>query len=58
MDTAATRKFVDGVWDESIVPDLIEYIKIPNKSPAFDADWHLAGRSCLSHAVTPLWGPC
>src|SRR5690606_4059123 len=26
-------------WDDEIVPQLVEYIRIPNKSPMFDADW-------------------
>src|SRR5688572_25141010 len=31
--------FVSSKWDEEIVPQLVEYIRIPNKSPMFDADW-------------------
>src|SRR3990170_1394935 len=27
------------LWDEAIVPALVEYIRIPAKSPHFDADW-------------------
>ena len=38
MDSAATQRFIDELWNASIVPELMEYIKIPNKSPAFDAD--------------------
>jgi hypothetical protein len=30
---------INKFWDDSIVPTLIEYIKIPNKSPSFDPDW-------------------
>ncbi|SVB79465.1 uncharacterized protein METZ01_LOCUS232319, partial [marine metagenome] len=30
-------------WDEEIVPTLEKYIKIPNKSPAFDPNWERAG---------------
>tara|TARA_R110002072_G_scaffold118775_1_gene251271 strand:- start:22119 stop:23534 length:1416 start_codon:yes stop_codon:yes gene_type:complete len=30
-------------WDSSIIPELIEYIRIPNKSPAFDPDWQEHG---------------
>ncbi len=26
-------------WDDDIVPELIEYVKIPAKSPGFDRDW-------------------
>ncbi len=39
MDTAKTQRFVDEVWSETIVPRLIDYIKIPNKSPMFDPQW-------------------
>ncbi|HEX7046575.1 MAG TPA: M20 family metallopeptidase [Gammaproteobacteria bacterium] len=39
MDAAKVRDFVNQLWDDSIVPQLIEYVKIPNKSPNFDADW-------------------
>jgi len=43
MDSAATQRFVDELWNTSIIPELVEYIRIPNKSPAFDADWHSHG---------------
>ena len=36
---APLERFVCGKWDEDIVPQLVEYIRIPNKSPMFDADW-------------------
>ena len=39
MDTGRIEKFVDRQWEDEIVPQLIEYIRIPNKSPMFDADW-------------------
>ncbi len=29
------RKHIDQCWGDEIVPTLAEYIKIPNKSPAF-----------------------
>ena len=34
---------INKFWDDSIVPTLIEYIKIPNKSPSFDPDWKRNG---------------
>ena len=39
LDPGAIRALVDRVWDESIVPALVEYIRIPNKSPHFDEQW-------------------
>ena len=43
MNTEETHSFVESVWDEDIVPTLEDYIRIPNKSPAFDADWERRG---------------
>ena len=31
--------FIDQLWDKDIVPTLTDYIRIPNKSPAFDPGW-------------------
>jgi hypothetical protein len=39
MDTAKTDRYIAEKWDDDIVPQLVEYIRIPNKSPMFDADW-------------------
>ena len=39
MDTARIDRYVSHKWDEDIVPRLVEYIRIPNKSPLFDPDW-------------------
>ncbi len=39
MDQKTAQLFIDEIWTDSIVPELIEYIKIPNKSPHFDVDW-------------------
>jgi acetylornithine deacetylase/succinyl-diaminopimelate desuccinylase-like protein len=35
--------FIDRLWDSDIVPTLTDYIRIPNKSPAFDPDWQSHG---------------
>ncbi len=43
MDTVKTDRLVSDAWDGDIVPQLIEYIRIPNKSPMFDADWQKHG---------------
>ncbi len=43
MDHARLTRFVDGCWGDEIVPTLVEYISIPNKSPAFDPDWAAHG---------------
>ncbi|MDP2186364.1 MAG: M20 family metallopeptidase [Xanthomonadales bacterium] len=39
MDSNTVQREIDQQWDEEIVPNLVEYIRIPNKSPMFDANW-------------------
>ncbi|MEZ5650222.1 MAG: M20/M25/M40 family metallo-hydrolase [Burkholderiaceae bacterium] len=43
MDHSELKRFIDGRWDDSIVPELIDYIRVPAKSPAFDAAWAAHG---------------
>jgi acetylornithine deacetylase/succinyl-diaminopimelate desuccinylase-like protein len=43
LDIAKARKFVDQCWGDEVIPTLVEYIKIPNKSPSFDPDWATHG---------------
>ena len=38
-----TSSFCNQRWDESVIPELIEYIRIPNKSPMFDPEWQSNG---------------
>ncbi|MBT8136085.1 MAG: M20 family metallopeptidase [Gammaproteobacteria bacterium] len=39
MDSKKAQQFINGMWDDSIVPQLVDYVAIPNKSPLFDPDW-------------------
>jgi acetylornithine deacetylase/succinyl-diaminopimelate desuccinylase-like protein len=39
MDTTRLKQFVESFWEDSILPSITEYIRIPNKSPAYDAQW-------------------
>ena len=43
MDQSAAKSFIDRLWDDEVIPELTEYIRIPNKSPAFDPDWEAHG---------------
>jgi acetylornithine deacetylase/succinyl-diaminopimelate desuccinylase-like protein len=56
MDNKRTSDFVEKQWDTSIVPTITEYIKIPNKSPMFDADWKKHGH--MDRAVKLIEGWC
>lgn len=39
MNIEFTESYCSEKWESSVIPELIEYIRIPNKSPAFDPDW-------------------
>ncbi|MGC2413774.1 MAG: M20/M25/M40 family metallo-hydrolase [Stellaceae bacterium] len=43
LDIETLGNFVDRWWSDAIVPTLVDYIKIPNKSPSFDPDWAAHG---------------
>ncbi|HEX3753575.1 MAG TPA: M20 family metallopeptidase [Rhizomicrobium sp.] len=43
MDFDRASAFTEKMWDGEIVPLLSDYIRIPNKSPAFDPDWQKHG---------------
>lgn len=48
--------FIEKQWQEEILPSLSEYIKIPNKSPHFDALWQEHGY--MEQAVTHVVAWC
>ena len=39
----ASTKWTEDLFASSIVPTLVDYIKIPNKSAMFDPDWRKHG---------------
>ncbi len=43
MNTNQLTDFITQTWEQSILPTLCDYIRIPNKSPAFDPDWQKNG---------------
>jgi acetylornithine deacetylase/succinyl-diaminopimelate desuccinylase-like protein len=55
MDTAKLRNFVETLWEDAVVPSLTEYIRIPNKSPAFDRDWAQHGYMDDAVALMERW---
>ena len=55
IDIERTRKFIDQCWGDEIVPALVEYIRIPNKSPAFDPDWAAHGYMDEAVALFERW---
>jgi acetylornithine deacetylase/succinyl-diaminopimelate desuccinylase-like protein len=55
MDTRALETFTDALWEDAIVPALTDYIKIPNKSPAFDPEWQAHGYMRDAVALMERW---
>ncbi|HUG73068.1 MAG TPA: M20 family metallopeptidase [Steroidobacteraceae bacterium] len=55
MDASQVAQFVDAKWDAEIVPQLVEYIRIPNKSPMFDADWVSNGHMARAVSLMQAW---
>ncbi|HZV38706.1 MAG TPA: M20 family metallopeptidase, partial [Pseudoxanthomonas sp.] len=55
MDNARLDAFVGKQWDDEIVPQLVEYIRIPNKSPMFDPDWVANGHMDAAVALMADW---
>lgn len=50
------QKLFEGIeqaWQNEILPSLVDYIKIPNKSPHFDKDWQAHGfmEKAVSHVA-------
>lgn len=43
MNNNQLQNTINTFWDENIIPPLIDYIKIPNKSPSFDSEWKSNG---------------
>ncbi|MFY1827297.1 M20 family metallopeptidase [Myxococcus fulvus] len=43
MNVQTATESSDRIWEKEILPAIERYIRIPNKSPAFDPDWVKAG---------------
>jgi acetylornithine deacetylase/succinyl-diaminopimelate desuccinylase-like protein len=48
-------QFVDHTYDESILPQLCEYVRIPNKSQLFDPDWEKNGHMERAVQLMARW---
>jgi acetylornithine deacetylase/succinyl-diaminopimelate desuccinylase-like protein len=55
MNNSKTAAFVSKMWDDSIIPEIAEYIKVPNKSPHFDPDWEKHGHMETAVEMLEAW---
>jgi acetylornithine deacetylase/succinyl-diaminopimelate desuccinylase-like protein len=43
MNLSSLHETIRSRWDGAILPALIDYVRIPNKSPLFEPDWRTKG---------------
>ncbi len=55
MDMKRLGNFVEHLWEDSAVPALTEYMRIPNKSPAFDPEWEAHGYMRDAVKLMEVW---
>src|SRR5690242_3886856 len=55
LDDSKLKRFVNLLWDDAVVPSITDYIRIPNKSPAFDKDWVAHGYMDAAVALMEAW---
>ncbi len=55
MNSEQVAKNVGQIWDDSIVPTLQHYIRIPNQSPLFDPEWKRNGHMDRAVALAKAW---
>jgi acetylornithine deacetylase/succinyl-diaminopimelate desuccinylase-like protein len=55
MDFKRAQETTRAAFRDSIVPRLSDYIRIPNKSPLFDADWQAHGHMDRAAELMAAW---
>src|SRR3984957_18441579 len=55
MNLPGLRQYIENVWQKSIIDRLEAYVRIPNKSPAFDPDWERHGYMDQAVELMAAW---
>jgi acetylornithine deacetylase/succinyl-diaminopimelate desuccinylase-like protein len=55
LDPARAAGLIERIWEREIVPALIDYIRIPNKSPHFDPEWQAKGHMRAATDLIEAW---
>ena len=55
MDLERLRAAIAKTWDESILEQLVAYVRIPNKSPMFDPQWESNGHMEAATRLMAEW---
>ena len=54
-DQQQTKQFADAFWEETIVPTITDYIRIPNVSSMFDPNWQENGHVERALELVQSW---
>jgi len=52
---AKSQALIEALWEDDILPQLGEYIRIPAKSPHFDPDWQAHGHLEAAVSLVMTW---
>jgi hypothetical protein len=55
MDLPALQEFVNSEVDSSVIPSLMDFIRIPNQSLVFDAEWETNGYVDQAADLVSAW---
>ena len=55
MSSPASPRRIAQFWDDAIVPALVEYVRIPAKSPHFDQAWQKNGHIDAAVELAAAW---
>jgi acetylornithine deacetylase/succinyl-diaminopimelate desuccinylase-like protein len=55
MNESSVSPFMERIWEDDILPTLTDYVRIPNKSPAFDPKWVEHGHMDKAVALFEAW---
>jgi acetylornithine deacetylase/succinyl-diaminopimelate desuccinylase-like protein len=55
MNPRRAQALIDQQWSGTIIPTLMDYIRIPNKSPNFDPDWEAHGHMDRAAELLAAW---
>ena len=55
MDNKRTAAFVKKEWVDNVLPSLMDFIRVPNLSPAFDEAWDANGHQLTAFDLVKSW---
>lgn len=55
MNHLQSMQFAKSFWEKSVMPAFVKYIRIPCKSPAFDANWQKTGYLVQAAKLLASW---